>query len=422
MKKIQLVLLLLIFNYNDVNCKNVNFFKNKIELKDSILKNRDKFLNKINNLNCNPLKGDSFVALYDFLDLKLEPNTNSPTIISPKKDNFHMTCVEDGVNNDYVKVELSLEYEEFEDKGVSKNTYNLLYNLLENKILLKNFFKLISNDLELRKVYNKLVKNKSLSDWDWDDQYLKKMKTFEGFKKYWIKVDKNKLDINYLLENQKRIVYVEKSDIKETPPKWHFTGGDNIDNYSKEVNRLISLKENNNCGYDEDVLFGNFSEYIRIITIKDPFLAIQKINLYSNYFESKRNIICIEYLKLNAVYEDKNYEATIKIAKLIINDFNQNNPPGMTIDGKIEIYRFIKMEMVYGMLISSYINLNNFSEAYNFSNKCIKDEGIQFDQFLEFHTIILKQLSMSDEMCDFLNKEYLKGNKKARALKIENCN
>jgi clan AA aspartic protease (TIGR02281 family) len=373
-----------------------------------------------NNINCNPVIGYKFNAKRDYLNLKVEPNINSTTIISPKKDGFWLECVEDGMTNDYVKVELYLNYEAFEEKGIDQNT-NFLYNekLKNSGISLKEFFILISNDDELRKIYNKLVKDNSFENWSYEDGFYKKMETFEGFKDYWIKFDNEKLDINYIIENQERILYVHKSDIEKNTIGHYYTGQDE-DFYLKKINEFISFKEKNSCAYDEDTFFGNFSEYINRVISRDPFFALQKINLYSNYFKLNNNKIKIEKLKMYSAYEDENYEATITTAKNIINDFKVKKEY-IILNGKIEMYGSINLEEVYGYLISSLLKSNKINEAYNYSNECLKNEYIQFEQFLEFHTFILKKLNKTDEICDILNREYLKGNAKAKALKVENC-
>lgn len=398
-------------NGNKLILKNSFSIKKDVDVKNENLKN---------NINCNPVKGYKFNAKDDFIKFKLEPNPNSETIISPKKNSFWLTCVEDGINNDYIRVELFLNYEAFEEKGIDQNTYFLYYEKLESsKFSLNDYFKLISNDVELKKVYYTLLKNKSFDNWTSEDEFENKMKTFNGFKSYWINFNKNDIDINYILTNQNRIVYVHKSDIEKNSFGFYMKGGE-ADYYLDEINKLISFKENNSCDYDEGLLFGNFSEYINKIISTEPFLALQKINQYSMYFDLNENVFKTENLKMEAAYNDKNYEATITTAKTIINDYKEKKEY-IVLDGKIEMYDYIKLEEVYGYLISSLLKLNKFDEAYYFSSECLQNENIQFEQFLEFHIYILKQLNKTDEMCDYLNKEYLKGNAKAKALKIENC-
>jgi clan AA aspartic protease (TIGR02281 family) len=395
---------------------------NKLIIKNGFSKLSAVDIESENNLglDCNPVKGYKFRANKDNINLKLEPNLNSTTLISPKKDSFWLTCVEDGVENDFVKVELFLNYKAFEEKGFDKNVYFLYYEKLDElTISIKKYFDIISNDIELQKIYNTLIKNKSFDGWSDEEDFNKKMKTFEGFKSYWIKYNKENSDINYIRENQNRIVYVNKSDIEKNSFGIFITGK-NEDYYLSEINKLVSFKEKNSCAYDENILFGNFSEYINRIISKNPFLALQKINLYSEYFEQNENIIKTEKLKMIASYDDENYEATAITAKKIITDYKEQKKY-IILDGKVEMYNFINLEEVYGYLISSLIFLNKIDEAYSFSSECLVNDNIKFGQFLDFHINILKQLNKFDEMCDLLNKEYLKGNEKAKELKIENC-
>jgi hypothetical protein len=386
-----------------------------------------KEVNKENSINCNPVKGCSFFAKTDYTNLYIEPNTNSVTIISPKKDNFSLICVEDGFNNDFIKVELHLYMDAFEEKGIDEKTRMLYYeiiggsnNIKLSQLSLKNYFKLILNDVELRKLYNTLMKNNSFQGWTEEQEFHKKMKTFEGFKKYWIKFDKDKMDINYIIENYDRIVYVNKSDVMKGSQPFLISINMSTSECQNRINECISLKEKNSCSYSEDTFFIYFSKYIANISSKEPFLALQKINLYSEYFESEENIVKIEYLRMYAAYQDKNYEGTITTAQEIINNYKEKKKY-VVLNGKVKMHDFINLEKVYSYLISSLIQLNKIDEAYDFSNECLANKRIQFDQFLEYHAYILQRLDKIDEMCNLLNEEYLKGNAKAKTLKIKYC-
>ena len=399
--------------------ENKLIIKNAVsKIENSEIKDRE---TSTNNLSCNPEIGCLFEGIKDYINLRLEPHANSTTIISPKKESFGLTCVENGINNDFVKVQLYLNDEAFKEKGIDKNIYDFYYNILnKTELSLKNYFKLISNDVELRKTYNVLKKNKSFENWSDDQDFSAQMKTFESFKKYWIRFDKDKIDLNYIIENQDRIVYVNKSDIINYFGPIMYSLGEGIEYYQKKVDEYTAFKETNSCAYDENTLFVYFDQFIKKTILANSFLALQKINQYYGYFESTENIIKIEELKMYASYEDKNYEGTETTAKKIISNFKEKKEY-IVFNGKVQMYNFINLDEVYGYLISSLLKLNKVDEAYILSNECLADERIQFKQFLDFHTIILKKLNKTDELCELLNKEYLKGNAKAKKLKIENC-
>ena len=310
-------------------------------------------------LNCIPMKGFKLEANSNNIELKLSPNINSETIVSPRKDNFWLTCVEDGLNNDYIKVEIYLNYEAFEEYGIDENIFFLYYSKIDNsKITLKEFLKIITKEDELRKIYYELKKSKTLDSWSDDADFKEAMKTFEGFRKYWIKFDDKKLNLDYVINNQDRIVYVHKSDVVNNS-RTYFIKGESINYYEDEINKLISYKEINSYAFVEDLFFGNFSEFINIQIENDPFVAIQKINSYSSFFEIRENLIKVEYLKMIASYEDKNYSGTITTGKKIINDYKEKKE-FIILDEKVEMYDYINLDAVYGYLISSLIKLNEF--------------------------------------------------------------
>lgn len=378
---------------------------------------------KDNGINCNPVKGVSFNAKNDFINLRIEPNLSSQNIISPKKDNFWLKCVEDSLANDFVKVKLHLTDSAFEEKGVNGNNYNFLYTMLNSKLgynlNLENYFKLTSDDIKLKKIYYMLLTKKSFENWSDDASFYKKMKTFEGFKEYWTNFDRQNSDFKYIIDNQDKVFFVHKSDITVSNIGLIYNGL-SADEYLDWINTSISQKEKNSCSYDEGILCAYLERYVNQFIDENPFQAIQKINSYRDYFELPENIYKIENLKLIAAYKDKNYAVAITVGKKIINAYKGNNEY-IILDDKVVMYDNIEISEVYGRLISALIQENNIDEAYVISNECLKNESIQCEQFLEFHTYLLKKLNKPDEACEILNNEYLKGNLKARELIKSNC-
>jgi hypothetical protein len=411
-------------------------------------------------INCNPKADFSFKPITEGVLLREKPNPNSKILLTTQNpEGVFLTCLEDGLTNDYLKVEINFWDVAYRDNGLNENIL-ILYGYLEDDnnfhFTKEEYFDAIFNEEQLKKIYELLIQSEE-NDWftGWSSSNNYDVSTYEGFFNYWIKFDKEKSNYKYIFKNDKKIGYIHKSQIAKRGAAAIILMGANAEYYLEFIEKQLALKKQNSCLYSEQDLYRYLESYINALLDneasysidgdtfsradleekygdradeaiekfgfqkeeKNPYKAIQEINKYLIYFTEEKLIFKTDFLKMKASFLDENNLATLVIGEKLIKAFNLNKIG----NSKNNYSGDIDMAGVYNYMIASLLNTNQNEKALDLSEKCLNDIDLQFNQINEFYAISLYNLDQKSKACEVLNKAYLDGNERARNLIKQYC-
>lgn len=373
-------------------------------------------------ISCIPKIGDQFKPIKKGVALREAPETTSKiVIVTPDSDGIWLKATKNGFINNFVKVKVWFITKAYRENGVNKNI-PLLYEKLKDdygyKFNFQDYIKFISDDKNLNTIYKTLINDESnnwFKNWSYSDKY--DVSTFDGFYDNWIYFDKEKSNYKYIYENEGKQFYVDKNDLVNFKPLLGING-QNIEFYKEKIHDLLTLKKNKSCEYSEGILFFNIDNYLNFLSHDNPFKAIQEINELSQFITDNKSKKKLDFHKLISCFNDGNITASLKIGKELIVSYDQkliNNYQNTLMREDID------MSLVYAYVIYCLMKENKFDEAYDLSLKSLYNGTLQFDQNIEYHSIILLNLNKKTEACELLNEDYLNGNERARELINKYC-
>lgn len=365
-------------------------------------------------VNCIPLEGDRFKILNNGVNLRAQPNLNSEIVYKCLfKDNMSLECIQEGIENDFIKTKIKLNYFSNEDILKIKNCFD---ELIEQKADFvsdfKDFYVNVQNDNYLMSIFVFLKSQNSL-------KYLKNFNTFQDFKKMYFDINFNKYLELVLVDGSE--VYVHISLIEQFSEWGAYQTGLSIEEYLEVIEWQANLSEEKYCSFNESTLYENLKIYIELLIEKDePFLAIKEINKFEKYIKFDYYNFYLIYLKMLASYNDDNYQSAISIGSKLLNLYNTKISKESNMDSKWRIKDLYKINETYQIYIYSLVKLEKYNEAYLHSSKVLKDKNLQFTDYLIWHAGILLNLGRKNEACDIINQEYQKGNELAK-MSLEYC-
>lgn len=378
-------------------------------------------------IDCYPRVGDRFSPIQTGVNLRLEPSLDSKIILkSPDDDGvankgIRLICVEDGLTNGFVKVQVFFWNYTMEDYGINRNLDYLLEQIKEyhtNNESFASFYTQMQDTIRAKSTYELIKTDEWLKEWSSSDSY--DMSTFRGFYNYWIQGSNNKDSINFILENHERVLFVHKSVIENSGVVLTYSGPNtDVDYYIGKIEEFKKLEEENSCQYSSTAIYTHLEKLVELLMEEEKYFdAIKKINLYQPYLKTEREKYQLDDLKMQASYFDNNIKGALDLGLTLIEAYKQKK-----ISNKKEDYfGDVDMSFVYGITISCLLKLERFQEGIVLSRDCLETKSLQYSQYIEFHAALLGSLGKGEEACKFLNDEYMKGNERAREMYLENCN
>jgi hypothetical protein len=385
-------------------------------------------LNSFSQISCLPEENELFEPISGGINFREEPNIDSKILyVTTNKESQYFYCVENGLNNDFVKLKIEFSRDYLEENGISEKfigLYEHFRDSLKNDISLKSFVNASKIEENLSDYYKTiLIKNDSLTFKYWstknESEETLDISTYDNFKKYF--------NINPTVQGSKiieiynNIGFVHKSKLEKSEDFMIFLFNDsNSKNYLNNLNYHLNLKKQNMCSFSEKKLFNSFSCYI-ISLIKEEkyFEAIKETNKYSDNFESEDYIYVIDFLKMWISFEDKNYVSAINLGKSLIKSYKTNLLPLSNFEDNDDavfkiINGFTDISTVYNILINSLKEKAYFQLAYQYSLDCVKDAKLHYNNYMLDYGSILYHLDKKNESCNVFSKEYLNGNENAK--------
>lgn len=384
-------------------------------------------LNSFSQISCIPEENRYFVPISGGVNFREKPNLDSKILYTTtNKENYYFYCVENGLNNDFVKLKIEFKKNYAEENGIPETFlgfYEHFKDSLKLDITLKSFVNSSKVEEKLYDYYKTiLIKNDSLTFKYWssikESEETLDISTFDNFKKYFILSPT--LQGYKIIEIYEEIGFVHKSKLDNSEDFVYFFFNDlGSKNQLEKLEYHLKLKNQNMCSFSENYLFHSFSNYIlSLINEKKFFEAIKETNKYSVHFQSKKYNYVIESLKMLGSYNDKNYITTINIGKnlikshktnlLPISDLSHSNFAQQIVNG------FVDLPLVYELLIDSLIEKESYQLAYQYSLDCTKDKKLNYNNYMLDFGAILYHLGKKNESCDVFSKEYLNGNENAK--------
>lgn len=377
-------------------------------------------------IDCYPRVGDRFAPKQKGVNLRLEPRLDSKVILqSPDDDGvankgIRLICVEEGLTNDFVKVQVFFWNYTMEDYGINQNLDYLFEKMKKHygyNDSFASFYNQMQDTIRAKSTYAQIKGDEWLKEWSSSDNY--DMSTFQGFFNYWVQGSDNKDSINFILENHERILYIHKTLIENSGFFLTYSGPDvGVDYYIDKIEEFKKLEEENSCQYSSTAIYTHLEKLVELlIEEKKYFDAIKKVNLYQPYLKTEREKYQIDNLKMQASYFDDNIKGTLDLGLKLIEAYKQKK----IVNAKENYFGNIDMSIVYGMTISSLHKLERYQEGIVLSKECLQIKSLQYSQYIELHAALLGSLGKSEEACKFLNDEYMKGNERAREMYLKNC-
>ena len=377
-------------------------------------------------IDCYPRVGDRFSPIQKGVNLRLEPSLDAKIILqSPDDDGvankgIRLICVEDGLTNDFVKVQVFFWDYTMEDYGINRNLDYLLEKMKEHHAYnesFASFYPQMQDTNKARSTYEQIKSDDWFKEGSSSDSY--DMSTFQGFFNYWIQGSNNKDSLNFILENHERVLYTHKSVIENSGYVLTHSGPNmGVDYYIGKIEEFKKLEEENSCQYSSTAIYTHLEKLVELLMEeKKYFDAIKKINLYQPYLKTEGEKYQIDNLKMQASYFDDNIKGALDLGLKLIEAYKQKK----IANSKDDYFGDVDMSLVYGITISCLLKLERYQEGIVLSNECLETKSLQYSQHIEFHAGLLGSLGKGEEACKFLNDEYMKGNESAREMYLENC-
>lgn len=382
----------------------------------------------IGQISCSPIKGDKFDPIKKGVNFRVAPSfTSAVSLVSPVPQDIHLVCTDDGSINDFVKVKVDFLWGAFTKAGMNEHIWGLFKKLDEyysDTLSFQRFFNLIWDSIEVRRLYTFLNESDSIT-WfhNWTDNPEYDMSTFENFFKYWISYDRKISNEEYILKNQGRVMYAHKSIIKYGLAGVTMMGeGYDADYYNQELEELISQYNSNSCRYSEAELYHTLELYIgKLMESNSYFECIQAINKYVKYFNDRKFLLKIDFMKMRANYRDENYIGAAEIGEVLIAKYRNKQLKNMKDYFFFNHEGDVPVSEVFSYTISAYLNSGKYTRALQLSKECLSNMEIQFKQQYTFHALALYNLNHKAEACSLFNKAYNNGDEEARELLLKYC-
>jgi hypothetical protein len=373
-------------------------------------------------ISCNPKIEDKFFPTQKGVNFRTEPDLKAKVVFKcPEVKGVFLTCIKDGIINDFVQVKLSFNASIMEKYGVNYNLKQLYSKIIEYnnfKGSFANFYEISQDSIQAIKLYND-IRNEIWLNEILNSKDSKKNDDigFNQFNNFLLKGGNNFDSINFILNHHEKVFYVHKSMLKNTDFVFTLEGED-IEYYQGRMNELLELREKNSCEFESYEIYKNLERMVELLINDEKYFeAIKQINKYESYLASNKEKYTIICLKMYASYFDKNINGALDLSYKLIELYRQKK----IINTKSNYSGDIDMSSVYGISIACLLELNQYKKGLQLSNECLRNKNLQFENFAVNHASLLGNLGRVSEACKFLNQAYMNGDESARNMYLENC-